>query len=210
MSKPENKATWQSSIVNGVQTKSTLVWFRNLKWTLGSLLAVGLIAFTAWTTYISFEPDQFDVVAEALRNAKKPTQDQLPYGYIYCNTLAKIGETLLNKNGGYLSNDLLLDDYVPVPKIDNMPSWEFGVIVMLRDGASALRNNFARSQSQSKENLILSQAEPHFYFTHDSWALPSTEAEYQAGIDRLRFYLNDLNNPKANSAFFYSRADNLD
>ncbi|MGH8558800.1 MAG: DUF2333 family protein, partial [Methylococcales bacterium] len=40
--------------------------------------------------------------------------------------------------------------------------------------------------------------------------MPSTEAEYQAGIDRLRFYLNDLNNPKANSAFFYSRADNLD
>ncbi|MGH8556193.1 MAG: DUF2333 family protein [Methylococcales bacterium] len=204
MSKLENKATWQSSIAGG-QNRIATAGSRGLKWTLMGSLAVLLIAFTAYTTYVSIEPDQFDVVEEAVRKAGVESPEQLPNGYVFGNTLAKIGETLLNKNGGYLTNDVF-----PGPLIDNMPSWEFGAIVMLRDGASALRNHFARSQSQSKENVRLSNAEPHFYFTHNSWVLPSTEAEYQDGINSLRSYLNDLNNPQANTAHFFSRADNLD
>ncbi len=209
MAKLQNKSTWQSSIANE-QNKVVKSGRRGLKWTLMASLSVLVIAFTAYTTYVSIEPDPFDVVGEALRQAKVEKPDQLPNGFIFGNTLATIGETLLNKNGGYISNDLILDDYFPGPRIDNMPSWEFGAIVMLRDGASALRNNFARSQSQSKENFRLSEAEPHFYFTNNSWALPSTESEYQDGINSLRMYLNDLNNPQAISARFFSRADNLD
>lgn len=178
---------------------------RGLIWTLTVSLGVLLTVYITYITFVSFEPDGFDVVQKAAAKAGVENPAQLPNGYVFGNTLATVGETLLNKSGGYLSNDLF-----PGPLIDNMPSWEFGVVVMLRDGASALRNHFARSQSQSRENSELSKAEPSFYFTHDSWALPSTEDEYQKGIDNLRSYLKVLNNPRGLNAHFYSRADNLD
>ena len=206
MSKLENKATWQSSIASGQHRQTAAAADnRSLKWSLMVTAAILLLTFIGYTSYVSIEPDEFDVVDKAVKKAGVETAEQLPNGYIFANTLASIGETLLNKNGGYLSNDVF-----PGPLIDNMPSWEFGVIVMLRDSASALRNHFARSQSQSKENAELSRAEPFFYYTHNSWALPSTEAEYQKGVDNLRIYLTDLNNPRAQNAHFFSRADNLD
>lgn len=204
MSKPESNASWQSSITSAGATKAEAA-SGNLKWALMVSLAVALVLFTAYTSYISIEPDMFDVAAEAQKTAKKQTPEELPNGYIYGNTLAKIGETLLTKNGGYLSNDLF-----PGPLIDNMPAWEFGVLVMLRDGATALRNQFSRSQSQSKENFRLSEAEPHFYYDNSTWFYPTTEGEYKAGIDGIRNYLKDLNNPQVNTANFYPRADNLD
>lgn len=206
MSKLEKKATWQSSIASG-QNSSTIENTKNrgLKWILTVSLVILLFLFFGLTVYLSIEPDQFDVVGEAVKTAGVETPEQLANGYVFSNTLAHISNVLLTKNGGYLSNDMF-----PGPLIDNMPSWEFGTIVMMRDAASALRNHFARSQSQSKENAQLSKAEPFFYYTHDSWALPSTEAEYQKGIRNLRTYLRDLNNPKAHNAHFFARADNLD
>lgn len=206
MSKLENKATWQSSIASG-QNKiaDATVKNRGLIWSLTVTFGVLLAIYTGYVVYVSVEPDQFDVIQNAVEKAGVENAEQLPNGYVFGNTLAMVGETLLTKNGGYLSNDLF-----PGPLIDNMPSWEFGVIVMLRDGASALRNHFARSQSQSKENPELAKAEPYLYYTHNSWALPSTEDEYQKGIKNLQIYLNDLNDPQGTNAHFYSRADNLD
>ncbi|MCI0652944.1 MAG: DUF2333 family protein [Methylococcaceae bacterium] len=206
MSKFENKATWQSSIASG-QSKSALATMksRGLIWSLTVSLAILLLIYTAYVTFVSLEPDPFDVVKTALDNADLENSEQLPVGYVQVNTLAAVAETLLNKNGGYLSNDIF-----PGSLIDNMPSWEYGVVVMVRDGASALRNHFARSQSQSRENPELSKAEPLFYFTHDSWMLPSTEDEYQKGIENLRSYQDDLRNPRGLNAHFYARADNLD
>ncbi|MGR9105381.1 MAG: DUF2333 family protein [Gammaproteobacteria bacterium] len=206
MSKLENKATWQSSIASGqtrIATASTDN--RGLIWTLSISLGILLTLYTVYVTYVSIEPDDFDVVQSAITMANVENAEQLQNGYVFGNTLATIGETLLMKNGGYLSNDLF-----PGSLIDNMPSWEYGAIVMIRDGASALRNHFARSQSQSRENSELAKAEPLYYFSHNSWMLPSTEDEYKKAIDSLRIYLKDLQNPRGLNAHFYSRADNLD
>jgi hypothetical protein len=163
-----------------------------------------LIIYLAYITYISEPPDQFDVLDRAVETASVETLGQLTNGYIFGNTLAIIGETLLHKKGGYLSNDVF-----PGPLIDNMPSWEYGAIVMLRDGASALRNQFSRSQSQSRENADLSRVEPYFYNLHDSYMFPATEDEYGAGIEHLHNYLRDLNK-RGRGAEFFARADNLD
>jgi hypothetical protein len=114
-------------------------------------------------------------------------------------------ETLLDKPGGYLSNDIM----PPSAWMDNMPNWEFGVLVQARDLARSLRNDLSRSQSQSVENKYLAIAEPQLNFNNDSWIFPATENEYRKGIKALHQYLNDLSSKTNQGTQFYARADNL-
>jgi hypothetical protein len=93
--------------------------------------------------------------------------------------------------------------------MDNVPNWEFGVLVQIRDFSRSLRNDISRSQSQSLEDPDLSIAEPQFNFNSESWLFPPTEREYQKGVDALTSYLNRLANPDKDDAQFFARADNL-
>jgi len=164
-----------------------------------------LIVLGAWW---GSEPGQFNIMDEAQKRAKETHEtENMPIGYVYTNTLAHIAEVLLHKPGGYITNDV----GPPGVFLDNVPNWEFGALVMLRDATSALRNHFARDQSQSAEDPDLAVAEPYFYFENDSWALPSTEAEYQKGVEALHKYMERLQHFGGNikRAQFYSRADNL-
>ena len=120
-------------------------------------------------------------------------------------TLIQVSETLLDKRGGYLSNDRL----PPGVLMDNIPNWEFGVLTQVRDLAKALRNDFSRSQTQSSEDRDLSIAEPQFNFDNGSWILPSTEGEYRKAISALNRYLERLVDDNHEDAQFYARADNL-
>ena len=126
-------------------------------------------------------------------------------GYITTATLINVSETLLEKRGGYLSNDV----FPPGIWMDNVPEWEFGVLTLVRDTARVYRNDFSRSQSQSVEDKDLSEAEGKFFFDNSSWALPQTEDEYRDGINLLRAYLTRLADSNATDAQFYARADNL-
>ena len=119
--------------------------YRGALWATGFFLLVAMILTTIYAQYISLEPNQFNVQKRALITAKKTTTRALPTGYVYSNTLSVLADTILEKNGGYLSNDIA----PPSVFLDNMPSWEFGALVMIRDGATALRNQFARSISPS-------------------------------------------------------------
>ncbi len=122
-------------------------------------------------------------------------------------TAALIGvvDTLLEKPGGYLTNDVT----PPGLWLDNMPNWEYGVLVQVRDLSKALRDRFSRSQSQSTEDRDLALADPRFNFDNDSWALPASESEYREGLDYLRSYLERLVDQDQYNAQFYTRADNL-
>jgi hypothetical protein len=93
--------------------------------------------------------------------------------------------------------------------LDNIPNWEFGVLVQVRDITRSLRNDFSRSQSQSSEDVDLIIAEPKFNFDNKSWILPASESVYQEGIDALYGYLDRLQDPANPEAQFYARADNL-
>jgi len=178
---------------------------RGTLWSVSVTLSIIAILIYGFTVYWSIEPSEFDVVEVARENAGLiDSTEKIASGAIYTSTLAHMMDILLTKNGGYISNDLF-----PGNILDNMPAWEFGALVMIRDATTALRNHFARSQSQSKENFQLSKAEPLFYFEHTSWWLPATESEYRKGIDNLETYLKDLNNPEAHNAHFFARADNL-
>ncbi len=177
-------------------------------WTVGFGVFIGIIVIIilALGAYWSIEPGEFDVQKEALKRAKLPSLDKVPEGYVYANTLAHIAEVLLYKPGGYITNDVA----PPGILLDDITSFEFGALVMLRDATSALRNHLARAQSQSAEDPDLAKAEPYFYYENNSWALPSTEAEYKKGIDALHSYMSRLLDHKHKTpGHFYTRADNL-
>ena len=126
-------------------------------------------------------------------------------GFATSVTLMTLMDTLLEKPGGYLSNDLL----PPGVWLDNVPNWEYGVLIQSRDLSRALRKDFSRSQSQSTEDKDLEIVEPQFFFDNDSWAVPSSENEYRRGITALKNYSIRLTDPIDGKAQFYARADNL-
>ena len=170
----------------------------------GLLLLAGLVVATVMGWYWSREPSTFDVHQAALQHVDNDSS-RVVTGVTYTSTLIGIGEVLLTKPGGYLSNDKM----PPGVWLDNMPNWEYGALVMLRDATSALRNNLSRSQSQSVENDALADADPRFNFSNDSWLFPATESEYRQGLQSLGEYLQSLSDPEKQQAQFFARADNL-
>ncbi|AFU99086.1 hypothetical protein M5M_09505 [Simiduia agarivorans SA1 = DSM 21679] len=173
------------------------------RWVLIALVALALplvVLAIIWDT----EPAPFSVQQVAAERV--PAQSAEPVvGAVTTATLIHIADTLLTKPGGYLSNDLM----PPSVWMDNIPNWEFGVLVQVRDMSKAMREALSRSQSQSREDKDLALAEPRFNFDHRSWMLPSSENEYAAGIKRLESYLTRLTDPNDREAQFYARADNL-
>jgi len=163
-------------------------------------LVVVLILGFLWNT----EPAPFDVRQAAAEITRESNADFV-VGTVTTATMIRIGETLLYKRGGYLSNDVA----PPGLLMDNLPNWEFGALVMLRDSSGALRNHWSRSQSQSLEDEDLAIAEPLFNFDNSSWILPSTEGEYKDAIAALERYLARLSGTSVQNAQFFARADNL-
>ena len=165
-------------------------------------LIILLLLLLGW--FWSAEPGAFDV-AEVAAERTSVTESALTTGSYTTSTTIAAMETLLDKRGGYLSNDIM----PPSIWLDNIPNWEFGVLVQVRDMSRSLRSDFSRSQSQSTEDEDLIIAEPKFHFDHESWFLPATESVYQDGVDALYRYLERLQNPNNPDAQFYARADNL-
>ena len=168
------------------------------------LVAIFIVVNLGLGWYWSQEPDLFPVQQNAQLAAEKDGKQMVP-GFTTVETLKTVAGTLLNKPGGYLSNDR----FPPGIFLDNIPSWEYGVLVQVRDLTRALRKDFARSQSQSAEDADLAKAEPRFNFDNKSWMLPSSESEYQEGINSLSRYQARLSDPNQKNALFYARADNL-
>lgn len=173
------------------------------KFILGLLLVYLLVAMVLGI-YWSSEPDTFSVRDHTRTLASTMNREPVT-GFATTATMIRIAETLLDKPGGYISNDLLL----PGLWLDNMPNWEYGALVQLRDLSRAMRKDISRSQSQSAEDRDLTIAEPQFHFDSGSWAIPSTENEYRRGINALKRYLNRLSDPAQADAQFFARADNL-
>lgn len=165
----------------------------------GLLLLFGGIGF-----YWDSEPDIFDVKSVTESQTSLVGVRQVT-GSTTIATMITMADVLLYKRGGYLHNDII----PPSIFMDNIPNWEFGVLVQMRDMARTLRNNLSRSQSQSTEDVDLVRAEGQFYFDNNSWMLPETEDEYEKGIEALKSYLARLGSDQEQTAQFYARADNL-
>ena len=126
-------------------------------------------------------------------------------GYSTTDTLIRVSEALLQKPGGYLTNDKL----PPGLWLDNIPSWEFGVLQQIRDLARVIRNDYSRTQSQSSEDPDIADAEPNYFFDNNSWILPTTESRYRAAIAGFTRYRDRLAAGSQPEAQFYARADSL-
>jgi hypothetical protein len=125
-------------------------------------------------------------------------------GFSTVDTLIRVSETLLDKNGGYQTNDKL----PPFVFLDNIPSWELGVLNQMRDLGRVMRDDYTRSQSQSKEDADVAEGAPKFFYDNNSWVFPTTESEYSEGIERFIAYRDRLAAGDPDTVF-YSRADNL-
>lgn len=154
--------------------------------------------------YWSAEPAPFSVQQKAAERLAQSGSAPVVGGTTTV-ALITVAETLLQKPGGYLSNDVA----PPGIYLDNIPNWEFGVLVQVRDLTRAFRENFSRSQSQSTEDPDLIVSEPNFQINNDSWLFPPSESEYAEAIDHLDSYLERISDPANAEAQFYARADNL-
>ncbi len=180
----------------------TLIGTGRRRWITLAILGL-LVLATGYLMWVDHEPGRFDPVVRAEARAEREGH-QLVTGYVTTVALIEVMDTLLHKRGGYLNNDIM----PPWVILDNMPSWEVGVIFQARDLARTLRNDFSRSQTQSAEDPALAIADPQFSFDYGSWWLPSTEGEYRKGIRQLEDYLDRLGSP-GGPARFFDRADNL-
>lgn len=163
-------------------------------------LVVALISGIIWSS----EPDTFPVRERAAVQAEADSK-QVVVGSVTTSTLIEVMTVILDKRGGFLSNDI----FPPGVWLDNIPNWEYGALIQVRDLSRAMREYFSRSQSQSTEDPDLALAEPRFNFDNNSWAVPASESEYKDGLKYLRGYRDRLADPNNPQAQFYARADNL-
>ena len=172
---------------------STNRWARNTGFSVAAVLLLLIVV----GIYFSREPEVFWVNHSA-------DSESAVVGFSTTDTLIRVAETLLDKPGGYLTNDKI----PPSVFLDNIPSWELGVVNQVRDLGRVMRDDYTRSQSQSKEDDDIAAGAPQFFFSNDSWILPSTESEYRDGIESFIDYRQRLldGDPEAR---FYARADNL-
>jgi len=176
---------------------SSTPWVRVAAW--GAAGVALILIVLAW--YWSRSPAVFWVNGSPGGAA----DDRRIVGYATSDTLVRVAGTLLDKPGGYLTNDRL----PPGIFLDNIPNWEQGVLQQVRDLARVIRNDYSRSQSQSREDADVSIAEPKFFFEPNSWILPPTEARFREGIEGFTRYRDRLAGDGQPEAQFFARADNL-
>ena len=171
---------------------------------LATPLVAAAVVFFGLGSYWSIEPVVFDVREMALQQSGNDPK-KLVSGAVTTATLIEVASTLLEKRGGFLSNDIN-----PISLwLDNIPNWEYGALVQVRDFTRVLRNDFSRSQTQSIEDRNLAIADPQFHFNSESWIFPTTESQYREGIEALKRYLALLEDPSRREGRFFVRIDSL-
>lgn len=164
------------------------------------------LSFILWliSLWMGWMPDSYDVRDKAKTFATEHNHDMVT-GYTTTTTLIDLTSWLLDKPGGFLSNDIT----PPSLFMDNMPSFEYGALEQIRDMALAMRLDFSRSQSQSTGDKDLELAQSKLNISHKNWMLPSAESEYAKAIVALKNYRTRLVSQSDKDAQFYTRADNL-
>jgi len=177
---------------------------KGLKWTIGMFFITLLLLILVLMFFWSREPARFDVITHAQEVAEEMGVP-LVNGFTTIATLSNLVRTLLEKSGGFTENDRLPPGVI----MDNMPNWEYGVLVQARDMALAMRNDLSRSQSQSVEDKDLVNAATKLHTDTTLWILPPAETQYRSGLNSVNKYLKRLATKNESNAQFYARADNL-
>lgn len=207
MERPENPNLW-NKLSHQVSRLIKLYAPENfaqkgIAWATGLISATLVVVLMILAFFWSREPGQFSV-QQAINEIRESDTTPVVIGQRTVATLVKTAHSLLEKPGGYLSNDVT----PPGIFLDNIPNWEFGALVQVRDLAKALRNDMSRSQSQSLEDPDLAEADPLFNSPNDRWLFPASERQYRKATAHLKKYYGRLSETN-NQTNFYARADNL-
>ena len=172
----------------------------------GMISGLIIVSFIVWlvSIYWGLMPSTYDVKVKTAETAKENSHE-IVTGYTTTSTLIDLTSWLVEKPGGFTLNDMT----PPGILMDNMPSFEYGVLEQVRDLALVMRLDFSRSQSQSASDKDLEIAQSKLNISQKSWALPSAESEYKDAITALKRYRLRLVDANQSDAQFYTRADNL-
>ena len=140
-------------------------------------IAVGVIVvlYGVNMIYFSMKPAQF-VPAGSTEG---------PAGVMMVDTLARLMEHELNGPGGWLPNDMAL---TPGRMLDNRPSFQLGVLEVVRYSTYALRENLSRQRTTDKIDPDCDTAFTRFSNDPRRWIMPSAEKKYRGGIAALDAY----------------------
>lgn len=149
------------------------------------LLVIYLLVTLVLGIWWSREPPPFDVEQATgdQRQALETDQSGLPgaRGTVSTAALMSVLDTLINKPGGYLRNDIA----PPGLWLDNMPNWELGVLQQSRDLAAAL-------EGLAGGDAYLEEATERLQVDSRDWLYPSAEHRFEQTLEALGGYLGGL------------------
>jgi len=177
----------------------------NKKYIVGIIGALLIIMF-AITAAVSIRPNIQNFERVDLIQFDESI-DVVGYRTIY--TMEKLIDYLLNKPGGYMSNDKL----PPFIMLDDITSWEKGAISVLRENSIAIRRHFTRSVgAQSLEDKDAVGAQVNINIDNESWMFPSVEGwlwsdgKYVVARNHYANLVKRLIDDNPDDGNFYARA----
>lgn len=168
------------------------------------LLAVGafLVGMYGVALWVDQEPETVDIA-----DIKKhyPRNNEIVKGYITAETMVRGIDKILNKNGGYIRNDIM----PPFSLLDNMPAYEIGYLKVIREGAFVLRDKMSKVEF---EDANLSKAQPAIVYSANTWGLAfmaNTEDQYEISLKHFIMYRDSLVDADTTKGQFVPRANDL-
>lgn len=147
-----------------------------------TLLILYLVICIGLGLWWSQRPDSFDVDKAVVEWRGMADPSAAPRGLVLSTSLATTVATLLDKPGGLLRNDVA----PPGLWLDNMPSWEYGVLHQARLAVSGL-STMVESTPES-----LADAEDALDSDSRDWLYPSAEKRYANAVDALEDFMNRI------------------
>ena len=144
-----------------------------------TLLALYLLVCLVLGIWWSQRPEPFDVDQATTQWLGSPADAALPRGARLTSSMLTSLDILLEKPGGWLRNDMLL----PGVWLDNVPSWEYGVLTQLRILGKALpaMGSAGTDALESANKALQSDSE--------DWLYPAAEKRYSQAQGALASYL---------------------
>jgi hypothetical protein len=184
------------------------------KWALVTILAFFLIwpltiglYWLVYQGYTALDPTKFpweQTPMSAKLKAAAPDLSEAEKGVLMTTALSNRLEQELDSTLGWSVNDLIVS---PTRHLDNRAYRQRGVIFATRMLKTFFSTNLAKYGTVDAENEELKEArEKYIAFSEDSWWFPSSESQYENGIDLIRKYEKDL---LAGKAVYNMRTDDM-
>ena len=147
-----------------------------------ALLVIYLVVCIGLGVWWSLRPDSFDIDQAVVEWQGDGAQATLPRGVAMSSALTASVDTLLDKPGGLLRNDVA----PPGVWLDNMPSWELGVLRQARLTVPAL------AAMSTGDAAPLADAEEALDTDSEDWLYPSAEKRYALAVELLHDFTASL------------------